>query len=175
MLLKELVEKKLTCYEQSFADWKEAIRANGQPLIREGYIEDAYLDAVIACVEKYGPYIVIAPNIAMPHSTEGAPGVLKTGIGFMKVEQPVHFDPNDPEKDARLFFMLASNDSDAHLNNMMQLADMLSNDDLVNDLLEAKNDEDVLNFSISKYLVISCNLFLNISKSNTLLLCNLFK
>ena len=144
MLLKELVEKKLTCYEEGFEDWKDAVRANGVPLKREGYIDDAYLDAVIACVEKYGPYIVIAPNIAMPHSTEGAPGVYKTGIGFMTTEQPVHFDPNDPEKDARLFFMLASNDSEAHLNNMMQLADMLSNDDLVADLLNARNDEDVL-------------------------------
>ena len=144
MLLKELVEKKLTCYEEGFDDWKDAVKANGVPLKKEGYIDDAYLDAVIACIEKYGPYIVIAPNIAMPHSTEGAPGVNKTGIGFMKVEQPVHFDPNDPEKDARLFFMLASNDSEAHLNNMMQLAEMLSNDDLVADLLNAKNDEDVL-------------------------------
>ena len=62
----------------------------------------------------------------------------------MKTEEPVHFDPADPEKDARLFFMLASNDSDAHLNNMMQLADMLSNDDLVADLLNAKNDDDLL-------------------------------
>lgn len=144
MLLKDLLEKKLTCYEESFDDWKDAIRANGQPLIREGYIEDVYLNAVIECVEKYGPYIVIAPNIAMPHSTEGAPGVLNTGIGFMKVEKPVHFDPEDPEKDARLFFMLASNDPDAHLNNMMQLAEMLSNDDLVADLLTVKNDEDLL-------------------------------
>jgi len=144
MLLKELVEKKLTCYEEGFDDWKDAVKANGVPLKNEGYIDDSYLDAVIACVEKYGPYIVIAPNIAMPHSTEGAPGVYKTGIGFMKTEKPVHFDPNDPEKDARLFFMLASNDSEAHLNNMMQLADMLSNDDLVADLLNAKNDEDVL-------------------------------
>ena len=144
MLLKELVEMKLTSYQESFDNWKDAVVANGEVLKKEGYIEDAYVDAVIACIEKYGPYIVIAPNIAMPHSTEGAPGVLKTGIGFMKVNQPVHFDENDPEKDARLFFMLASNDSDAHLNNMMQLADMLSNDDLVADLLECHNDEDVL-------------------------------
>lgn len=144
MLLKELVENKLTGYQESFDNWKDAVVANGEVLKKEGYIEDAYVDAVIACIEKYGPYIVIAPNIAMPHSTEGAPGVLKTGIGFMKVNQPVHFDENDPEKDARLFFMLASNDSEAHLNNMMQLADMLSNDDLVADLLECQNDEDVL-------------------------------
>ena len=143
MLLNDFLENHLTCYEERFDDWKEAIRANGQPLKREGYIEDEYIDAVIACVEKYGPYIVIAPNIAMPHSTEGAPGVLKTGIGFMKVEEPVHFDPEDPEKDARLFFMLASNDSEKHMNNIMQLADMLSDDNLVTDLLAVKNDEDL--------------------------------
>ena len=144
MLLNDLVAKKLTSYEESFDDWKEAIRANGQVLKKQGYIEDQYIDAVIACVEKYGPYIVIIPNVAMPHSTEGAPGVLKTGIGFMKVEEPVHFDPNDPEKDARLFFMLASDDPDAHLQNITQLADLLSNDDLVNDLLSVKNDDDLL-------------------------------
>lgn len=144
MLLNELVEKKLTSYEEKFDDWKDAVRANGKALKAEGYIEDQYIDAVVECIEKYGPYIVIAPNIAMPHSTEGAPGVLKTGIGFMKVEEPVHFDENDPEKDARLFFMLASNNPDEHLNNIMQLSEMLSNDDLVADLLECKNDEDVL-------------------------------
>ena len=141
MILKDLVDKKLTIYEEGFDDWKEAIRANAIPLKKEGYIEDEYVDAVIACVEKHGPYIVIAPNIAMPHSTEGAPGVNKTGIGFMKVEKPVHFDP---EEDARLFFMLASENPEEHLNNLTQLADVLSNDDLVNDLLDAKNDEDVL-------------------------------
>ena len=144
MLLKDIVEKKLTCYEEHFDDWRDAIRANAVPLKNEGYLEDSYVDAVIACVEKYGPYIVIIPNVAMPHSTEGAPGVLKTGIGFMHVNDPVHFDPEDPEKDARVLFMLSSNDSEAHLNNMMQLADLLSNDDLVNDLLTVQNDEDLL-------------------------------
>lgn len=144
MILKDLVEKKLTCYEESFDDWRDAIRANAVPLKREGYIEDEYIDAVIACVEKFGPYIVIAPNIAMPHSTENAPGVLNTGIGFMKVEEPVHFEEGNPEKDARLFFMLASANGEEHMNNMMQLADALSNDDLIADLLEVKNDEELL-------------------------------
>ena len=144
MILKDLVEKKLTCYEESFDDWKSAIRANAVPLKNEGYIEDEYVDAVIACVEKFGPYIVIAPNIAMPHSTENAPGVNKTGIGFMRVKEPVHFEEGNPEKDARLFFMLASSNGEEHMNNMMQLADALSNDDLIADLLEVTNDEELL-------------------------------
>ena len=47
MLLNELVEKKLTSYEEKFDDWKDAVRANGQALKAEGYIEDQYIDAVI--------------------------------------------------------------------------------------------------------------------------------
>ena len=144
MLLRDLVEKGLTSYEKSFDNWRDSIRGNGEVLKKEGYIDDEYVDAVIACIEKFGPYIVIIPNVAMPHSTEGAPGVFKTGIGFMKVEEPVHFDDNDPSKDARLFFMLASNNPDEHLENMSQLADILSNDDLVADLLNVTNDDELL-------------------------------
>lgn len=143
-MLKTFVEKKHTCYHQSFPDWESAIQAACEPLKKDNTITQAYVDLVIKCVKDYGPYIVIAPNIAMPHSTEGAEGVNDTAISFMKVEEAVHFDPNDPEKDARLFFTLASVNHEKHLENMMALAEMLMNDEVVNALLDAKNDEDLL-------------------------------
>ena len=87
----------------------------------------------------------------MPHSQEGAVGVNKTAIGFMKLEKPVSFDENDPEKDAQLFFTLASCNPDQHLNNMMKLSEMLMNDDLVEVLLKAKTPEDLLALD-GKYL-----------------------
>ncbi len=144
MLLEDFVNRKLTSFQTSFDSWQDAIRGSGENLIKQGYIDDRYVKAVIACVEKYGPYIVIAPDIAMPHSTEKADGVYKTAISFMKVEKPVVFDPNDSEKNARLFFMLAAEDHEAHLKNMMELSEMLMNEDLVSDLLKAKNDNDLL-------------------------------
>ena len=144
MLLEDFVNRKLTSFQTSFDSWQDAIRGSGENLIKQGYIDDRYVQAVIACVEKYGPYIVIAPDIAMPHSTEKADGVYKTAISFMKVETPVVFDPNDSEKNARLFFMLAAEDHEAHLKNMMELSEMLMNEDLVSDLLKAKNENDLL-------------------------------
>ncbi len=69
----------------------------------------------------------------------------------MKVEEPVHFDPEDPEKDARLFFVLASADHEKHLENMMRLSEMLMNEELVEELLEAKSKEDLLAID-KKYL-----------------------
>ncbi len=150
-MLREFVEKGRTSFHQHFDTWEEAIAASCEPIIREGVIEPVYVEAVINCVKKYGPYIIIAPNIAMPHSTEGAAGVNDTAICFMKVEEPVHFDENDPEKDARLFFVLAAKDHDQHLENMMRLSEMLMNDDLVEELLTASSNEDLLAID-TKYL-----------------------
>lgn len=125
MFLKELAEKNRVCFHQKFSTWEEAVAASCQPLLEDGSIEKEYVESVIACVKKYGPYIVFAPKIAMPHSQEGAVGVNRTAVSFMKVEEPVHFDENDPEKDAYLFFVLASADHSEHIDNMQKLAQML--------------------------------------------------
>ena len=95
-------------------------------------------------MEKHWTYIVIMPNVAMPHSQENAVGVNKTAIGFMKLEKAVSFDPSDPEKDAQLFFTLASCNPEQHLDNMMKLSDMLMNEELVKELEKAKTPEDLL-------------------------------
>ena len=87
----------------------------------------------------------------MPHSQEGTAGVNKTAIGFMKLEKPVSFDPEDPEKDAQLFFTLASCDPEQHLNNMMCLSKILMNEEMVAELLQAKGPEDLLKIQ-EKYL-----------------------
>lgn len=143
-MLKELVESKRTCYHQSFSNWKDAVIASCQPILQQGVIDERYVKAIIDCVEKYGPYIVLAPNIAMPHSTEGAEGVNETAISFMKVEEPVVFEEGNPDKNARLFFVLASINHEKHLENMMQLASILTNPSVVEDLLQCKCDEDLL-------------------------------
>ena len=150
-MLREFVANKHTAYHQRFDSWEEAIQAGCEPLLKDNTITQDYVHSVIQCVKEYGPYIVIAPMIAMPHASTGAVGVNNNRIGFMKVEEPVHFTPGDPEKDATLFFTLAAVDADKHLENMMKLSEMLMNDDVVAALLEAKNDDDLLAIA-DKYL-----------------------
>ena len=133
-MLKEIIEKGYFSFEQHFDDWQEAIRAGYRTLLEAGVVEDIYVQAVIDCVNKYGPYIVIVPDIAMPHSTEGAKGCHGTAISFMKVEEPGDFDKQDPDKKARLFFSLAAVDHEQHLHNI---------EELVNALLEAHTVEEL--------------------------------
>ena len=138
-MLREFVEQKHYKFAAEAPDWKEAIRMSCESTIEANYKED-----IVACVEKYGPYIVLMPNIAMPHSQEGAEGVHKTSIGFMKLDKPVSFDPEDPEKDAQLFFTLASCNPEQHMNNMVRLSELLMNEEVVAALLKAETPEDLL-------------------------------
>ncbi len=80
----------------------------------------------------------------MPHSTLGGSGVHDTCISFMKTEKPVVFDPNDPTKNARLFFTLAATDNEKHLSNMVALAEFLLKEGAIEDLLKAKNADDLM-------------------------------
>ena len=145
MLLKELVENNRVSFHKSFPTWEEAIIASCQPLLRDGTIEGAYVESIIESVNKFGPYIVFAPDIAMPHSQKGGVGVNGTAISFMKVEQPVQFLADDREKDARLFFAVCATEEELHLQNMELLANLLmTSQEIINELLEAKNREDLL-------------------------------
>lgn len=143
-MLREFVEQKHYKFAAEAPDWKEAIRMSCESLEVDGTIEANYKEDIISCVEKYGSYIVLMPNIAMPHSQEGAEGVHKTSIGFMKLDKPVSFDPEDPEKDAQLFFTLASCNPDQHMSNMVRLSELLMNEEVVAALLKAETPEDLL-------------------------------
>ena len=142
-MFKEIVEKKHFSFHEGFDDWRDAVRAACAPLLADGTIEKEYPEIIIEKVEELGPYIVIAPNICIPHAERGR-GVNDTAMCFMKTEKPVSFDPNDPDKDARIFVVLAATDDEVHLNNLMALSETLSDEDIVAKVLEAKTAEDLL-------------------------------
>lgn len=150
-MLRDFVEKKHYKFAKEAKDWEDAIRMSCECLEEDGTVEGNYKEEIIACIRKYGPYIIVLPDIAMPHSQEGAEGVRKTSIAFMKLEKPVSFDKEDPEKDAQLFFTLASCNSEQHLHNMSQLSELLGNEEVIEELKKARNPEDLLRIQ-EKYL-----------------------
>ncbi|WP_315078267.1 PTS sugar transporter subunit IIA [uncultured Clostridium sp.] len=140
-MLKGLIEKKRYSFHKEFTKWEDAVKASCKPLIEEGVIEPSYVDSIIANVNKYGPYIVIAPNVCIPHAQEGV-GVNDTAICFMKTEKPVHFS-DDAEQDAQLFFVLASTDNELHMKNLVSMVDLIENEDVLKRLVESNCEEDL--------------------------------
>lgn len=106
------------------ADWRAAIRLAGAGLVAGGATTDAYTDEMIEAVEKHGPYIVIAPGVALAHSRP-SPAVLAGGLSWVSLAHPVEFGnkANDP---VTLVIGLAATDHDAHLQVMRALAGVLS-------------------------------------------------
>lgn len=142
-MLKEIVEKGYCTFAQQFNSWEDAIYVSYQPLLKNQVVDEAYIKAVIDCVKEYGPYIVLIPGIAMPHSTEGATGCNGTAISFLRVKEEVDFDPQDPDKKARLFFSLAAVDHNQHIQNIQQLMDTLMNEEIIDALYACETIEDL--------------------------------
>ena len=144
MLLKEIYERGHYAFVEGPLEWRDSIRECCKPLEATGVIDPIYAEEIIACVEKHGPYIVLVPGVAMPHSTENATGCHGTAIGFMRCANPVHFQEGDPEKDAQIFFTLCSTNQGEHFANMQRLYAILTDDAVVAKLREATKPEDLL-------------------------------
>ena len=125
-------------------NWEEAIRISCEKLVENNYITESYIDEIIDSVYEYGPYIVIVPQVAMPHAKPDNPGVLDTGISFTKFPREVNFvDLNKNEVlPATLFFTLAAKNSDEHLKNIMELMELLNDEEMIPKLLETNSLKD---------------------------------
>ena len=123
------------------ADWRAAIRLAGAGLVAGGAATDAYTDEMIDAVEKHGPYIVIAPGVALAHSRP-SPAVLTGGLSWVSLATPVEFGnkANDP---VTLVIGLAAKDHDAHLQVMRALAGVLSDGPAMKRLTVAKTADEV--------------------------------
>ena len=142
VLFKEFVAQKHYSFHEGFDDWRDAIRAACAPLVADGTIQKEYVSYIIEKVEELGPYIVIAPEICIPHAERGR-GVNRTAMCFMKSETPVRFH-EDGEHDARIFVVLAPADDKEHIQNLMEVSERLSDEETVAKLLAATTPEDLL-------------------------------
>ena len=95
--LKNMAEDKLIKLNISNEDPKEIIKIGGELLFRNNIVTDSYVQAMVEAYRELGSYIVIAPNIAMPHTSKEN-GALKTGVSLLTLSKPVNFgnEYNDP-------------------------------------------------------------------------------
>ena len=123
------------------ADWREAVRAAGRGLIASGATTEAYTDEMIATVEALGPYIVIAPGVALAHSRP-SPSVHHTGFSLVTLDPPVAFGhrTNDP---VHLVIGLAAPNDEGHVNALATLAEFLSDEQRRSALLAAEDTQTV--------------------------------
>ena len=145
-ILQKIVERRHYKFVDSAESWQDAVRMSCEPLVDTGFTDPNSYQQIVACVEKYGPYMVFDHYVAMPHTQENAEGAFKTAVGFMRVKNVVDFgtDEDGEKKEAKLFFPLVAVNPEEHLENMQQLMEIFMNEPLLDALMEAETPEDIL-------------------------------
>ncbi len=147
-MLSELIVKDKINIISSVDNWQEAVSIAAAPLLKEDYINEDYIDAIISSTEQHGPYYIVSPRIALPHARPEN-GVKKLGMSLLKIKEPTCFSDKDSDL-ANLVIVLAAIDNNSHLKALTQLTELLSNDDDVKSILEATSVDEVLKI-IEKY------------------------
>lgn len=147
-MLNDWLKKENIQIVDSCSDWKESIKKVGEPLIVSGVIESRYIQAIYDMHEKVGPYYVLAPGIAMPHSRP-EDGANEVGLSLLLVRKGVEFysDGNDPVK---LIVMLAAKDSESHIEAISALSELLGEDSDVEAIMSCETVDEIKSI-IDKY------------------------
>lgn len=142
--LTDLLKEELIQQVDSVRTWQDAVGLAAQPLLAHGYIEESYIQAMIASINETGPYIVLAPKVAVPHASPDA-GVHQLGISLLQVKEPVDFsEDDDDDKKVQLIFVLAAVDSTAHLRALQELALILDDEEAIDSLIAASDPREIL-------------------------------
>ncbi|RIL92057.1 PTS sugar transporter subunit IIA [Staphylococcus chromogenes] len=141
MTLDVLTKDKIIVKDQ-VDSWEEAIESAAQPLLTQKYIESSYIDSMIQSVKTLGTYIVIAPHVAIAHARPGN-DVHQVGLSLLKLDEAINFSTDSHY--AELVFVLSATDSTSHLTVLQNLAQLLGQQENIEALLEASNEEEIIN------------------------------
>lgn len=127
---------------ESLSGREAAVRRSGELLTAGGRVDPEYTDAMVAALEEFGPYIVLAPGVALAHAR---PTSAVHGVAFsvLTLEPPVAF--GHPENDpVRLVVGMAAPDDESHIDALRQLAELLGEDAQRERLMAATTAQEVL-------------------------------
>ena len=126
---------------------EEAIRFAGEQLVKGGYVQPEYVDAMFER-EKLTP-TYLGEGIAVPHGTvEAKDRVLKTGVVFCQYPQGVHFG-EESDDIARLVIGIAARNNE-HIQVITSLTNALDDESVIERLVNTTDVQEVLNLLAGK-------------------------
>ena len=119
----EGLHKDLVVTDLDAVSAEEVFQKLGGKLVETGYCKESYIEALITREKSFPTGINMGEvGIAMPHTDREH--VNKSGVAIARLKKPVKFlqmGTLDVEVQARIIFMLAVEDPDAHLETLIVL------------------------------------------------------
>jgi mannitol/fructose-specific phosphotransferase system IIA component (Ntr-type) len=118
--------------------WREVVKAAGDLLVKAGDIEDEFIGSMIGVVEEFGPYMILAPEVAFFHGRPSE-AVHKICLSLVTLKEPVVFEEYGGET-IKCAFAFGAVDHDSHIEMLKEMADLLQNDEFL-DLVRGNGDK----------------------------------
>ena len=118
------------------------MRLAGDALARSGAATPAFAEEMIRVIEEFGPYVVIAPGLALAHARPD-PETLADGLSVVTLATPVAFGHahNDP---VSVVLGLSATNSDGHIAGVAGLAYIFYDEGAISRLAAATSTDEVL-------------------------------
>lgn len=129
-------------------NWEDAIMKGGQILVDKGAATQDYLKTIVKKCKDNGPYIVIAPGIAMPHARPEE-GALALGYGIVTLKNPVTFKDPDNDPVELLIFMAAPNVKLHNEEAVSQIADLCDDEKAVTAICKASSVNEIIDIVVN--------------------------
>jgi len=145
--LSDLITPSNITLMNSVTSWEEAIRIGAKPIVESGHIELKYVEAII----KYGeedPYIIIAPNLAIPHAAPDE-GVNNVSMSLLALQEGVRFGANHI---INLVVIIAAKDKQQHFRALMQLMKLAASEKDRNAIINSQSGGEIYDI-IKKYSI----------------------
>jgi len=144
VMLKRLLVEETIKLNENVTNWKEGVQLGGELLENAGIIDGSYIQAMIQAIENLGPYVVIAPGIALPHARP-EDGAKEIGLSLVTLSTPVCFghEKNDP---VSIIVCLSAIDQTSHLQVLSELSTYLNDRRFVSLVKKTKKKEEILTY-----------------------------
>lgn len=143
-----LLSKEHIQLDVEASDWREAIVKSSESLLWNEYITANYVHQMIDLVTRYGPYIVVAPGIALAHASPND-GVIHPATSLIRLTKPVNFNKDEFDP-VSVVICIAIEDSPMYVNAMMQLISIIKNPSFMDMVINATSSQQIYDFFINE-------------------------
>ena len=143
-LLQDLLSEDNVSFRYPAETWEDVIRHGGQLMVDAGFTDPTYTEAMIDVVRDMGPYIVLAPGLAMPHARPEM-GAKQVGAALVTLEKPIDFGSPENDPVSVAIFLCAPN-KDEHIQLLTDIATLFQDEEFLDAAVNFESIEDVQSF-----------------------------
>ncbi|WP_294663103.1 BglG family transcription antiterminator [uncultured Fusobacterium sp.] len=140
--ISDLLSEKRIKLKGKASNWREAIREAGELLLKDGCIEEEYIDNMIKLVDDFGNYIMLIPNVIFPH-TKSKDLVKKTAFSIVTYNKRIDFLD---EGKIGVVICFCVKDEREHLDGLIEIVEKIEENNLEEKIRRSKTAKDVIKY-----------------------------